>query len=41
VISVGVRCDRLGSSGSARAYSIIDAQRFALRRSERNNLLPI
>jgi hypothetical protein len=30
-----------GSSGSARAYSIIDAKLFALRRCERNSLLPV
>ena len=30
-----------GSSGSARAYSIIGAKLFALRRCERNSLLPV
>jgi hypothetical protein len=32
-------CDRFGSSGSARAYGIIDAKRFALRRCECSSLL--
>ena len=31
----------LGSSGWARAYSIIDAKLFALRRCERNSLLTV
>jgi hypothetical protein len=31
----------LGSSGFARAYDIIDAKLFALRRCERNSPLPV
>ena len=31
----------LGSSGYARAYDIIDAKLFALRRCERNSPVPI
>jgi hypothetical protein len=31
----------LGSGGSARSYSIIDAKLFALRRCERNSPLPV
>jgi hypothetical protein len=31
----------LGSSGAARAYDIIDAKLFALRRCERNSPVPI
>jgi hypothetical protein len=38
-ISAGLLCDRFGSSGSARAYGIIDAKRFALRRCECSSLL--
>ena len=31
----------LGSNGTARAYDIIDAKLFALRRCERNSPVPI